>query len=139
MESKDCGILLKQINDHIAQRANHALRENDLTLSQLRYLEYLDGKADVPFKELERHFQVSKPTVAGILARLAGKGLIDTALVPGSNAKTASLTGKGETELRRAVSERNKTEESLLSPLSPDERITFRMLLNKIAARMDRP
>jgi DNA-binding MarR family transcriptional regulator len=139
MESKDCGILLKQINDHIAQQANHGLKENGLTLSQLRYLEYLAGKKEgpVPFKEIEHHFQVSQPTVAGILARLSKKGLIVTALVPGSKAKTAALTEKGKKELKKAVSYRNGTEEQLLAPLSPAERNTFRTLLDKIARHMD--
>lgn len=137
MHSTDCGILFKQIADHIAQRANKALKENHLTLSQLRYLEYLADKKNesVPFKEFEEYFKVRQPTVAGILSRLCQKGLIKTEHVPKSRAKTASLTSKGREELKKAIAYRSATEADLLAPLSVKERKTLKELLQKIITR----
>ena len=40
-KEKDCGILLKQICDKIETSANNELKNSGLTLSQVRYLEYL--------------------------------------------------------------------------------------------------
>jgi DNA-binding MarR family transcriptional regulator len=136
MGSIDCGILLKEINDRIARQANSSLKENQLTLSQLRYLEYLASKKEsaILFKEFEQHFHVSQPTVVGILSRLSKKGLIKVDPVPRSKAKMASLTDKGLKELKKAAACRNATEINLLAPLSEKERVIFKKLLMKIAA-----
>ena len=57
----ECGMLIKQISDSIARMSNNELRKSGLTLSQLRYLEYLSESQNepTPFKELEAHFMVS--------------------------------------------------------------------------------
>lgn len=131
----ECGILIKQINDSIARLANNELRQNNLTLSQLRYLEYIYAHEGTPvlFKEVERHFKVSQPTAAGILRRLESKKLIKTNQSEnGGKSKTVCLTDSGKALYESAEARRIKTEINLLSPLKEDERITFQEMLAKV-------
>ena len=72
-----CGTLIKQIHDIIEKNANNILREQDLTISQSGVLVLLDEKEGktASFKELEKDFGVSQPTMVGILNRLVQKDL----------------------------------------------------------------
>ncbi len=135
VQLSECGILIKQINDNIARLANNELRQNNLTLSQLRYLEYLYAHkgTPVPFKDLERHFEVSQPTVAGILRRLENKKLVKTTQSEhGGKSKTVCLTGSGTALYESAETRRSETEIHLLSPLRDTERIAFQDMLVKV-------
>ncbi|MEA4912104.1 MAG: MarR family transcriptional regulator [Oscillospiraceae bacterium] len=134
-DASDCGMLVKLISDSIARISNNELRENDLTLSQLRYLEYLYAHpyAPTPFKELETHFQVSQPTAAGIIRRLESKGLILTqASECGGKARTAALTQRGKQLYEVAEARRSETETLLLAPLEETDKERFYAMLQKI-------
>ena len=74
-----CGTLLKQIHDILEKNANNVLREQDLTISQSGVLVLLDEKEGKTalFKELEKDFGVSQPTMVGILNRLMQKDLVE--------------------------------------------------------------
>ncbi len=131
----DCGMLIKQISDHIAKDANNALRGDDLTLSQLRCLEYLYGcrQEQVPLKQLESHFRIAQPTVAGIVSRLGKKGLVQTQASPvNQRAKTVCLTPAGEALFQKVEQHRLQMEQVLLSSLSPQEQAQFETLLQKV-------
>lgn len=66
-EYTDCGMLIKLISDHMQSHANKLLNKINLTASQFRYLEYLNrNDGPVSFKDFEKHFQTSQPTVSGI-------------------------------------------------------------------------
>lgn len=135
MKNADCGLLLKQISDHMEKMANHALREDDLTLSQFRCLEYLYQRfgEKVPLKEIEAHFHIAQPTVAGIISRLAQKGLIVSEVSEHNlRAKTVSLTEKGGALAAKSGQRRAEMEAVLLEPLNDDEQQTFLQLLNKV-------
>ena len=73
-----CGVLIKQIHDIMEKNANNVLREEKLTVSQSGVLSILDEKEGktATFKELEKEFGVSQPTMVGILSRLEQKGLV---------------------------------------------------------------
>lgn len=134
-ESTDCGMLVKLISDSIARRSNNELRGNDLTLSQLRYLEYLYARPDAPtpFKELETHFQVSQPTAAGIIRRLESKGLILTrASECGGKARTALLTEMGKQQYEAAEARRSEMESLLLAPLDDADKDRFHTMLQEV-------
>lgn len=134
-ESTDCGMLIKLISDCIARKSNNELRQNDLTLSQLRYLEYLYARPNAPthFKELETHFQVSQPTAAGIIRRLESKGLILTqGSECGGKAKTAILTDSGKQQYEAAEARRSETEARLLAPLGEADKERFHTMLREV-------
>ncbi len=129
----ECGLLIKMISDSIARLSNNDLRENGLTLSQLRYLTYLyeHGDAPVPYKALEAHFHVAQPTVVGVLRRLVDKGLVTT-LHGRGNAKLAALTAQGRLQCERSEDSRRATEERLLASLSEEDRARFEQMLRSV-------
>ena len=134
-EPNDCGMLIKLISDSIARISNNELRENGLTLSQLRYIEYLYARpgTPTPFKELEAFFQVSQPTVAGILSRLESKKLIVTQPSKcGGKARTAILTEMGKQQYELAEARRSETETQLLAPLNEEDKNRFHAILQEI-------
>lgn len=131
----DCGMLLKQITDSITKCSNQDLRKNDLTLSQIRYLSFLRERfpEKVALKDIEAYFGVAQPTVAGIMARMVKKGLVIQEADPNdARAKTASLTEKGMAVCQDSKRSRENTEKRLLAPLSQEEQVLFRELLNRV-------
>ena len=135
MQRTECGLLIKQISGRISKTANNELRADNLTLSQLRCLEYIheNSKDKIPLKEIEAHFQISQPTLAGIISRLCQKGLIITEISEiNSRAKTASLTHAGENLFLKFDERRDLMENALLAPLTDDEKQTFYELLRKV-------
>lgn len=134
-QTSDCGLLIKLISDNIARLANNELRTNDLTLSQLRYLEFLASRGGgmLPFKTMEAEFKVSQPTVAGIIRRLELKKLVVTKASPtNAKAKMVGLTAKGRQISENAELHKHKTEALLLAPLQAEEKIVLQGLLFKI-------
>ena len=70
--------LIKQLSTEIQKRADAALQESDLTMTQMYFLgalSHLPGCA-ATLKELERHFRVAQSTAAGVAARLEKKGAV---------------------------------------------------------------
>ena len=136
-EYVDCGILVKLISDQIQNQSNKLLHRKNLTASQFRYLEYLDrNSGTASFKEVERHFQTSQPTVSGIMRRLAGKDLIVIESAGGRHAKNACLTGKGRKLIEDGGTRRGLEEKMLLSALDDDERVVFHDMLERINEKL---
>lgn len=133
----DCGMLIKQISDHIESHANRQLQKINLTASQFRYLEYMHQNNDaVSFKDAEKHFQTSQPTVSGIMRRLAEKDLIAIEEADFGRAKNARLTKKGRELVDSAGTERGSEENLLLSALDEEERDVFHNMLERINKKL---
>ena len=135
MNKTECGLLIKQISNHISKSANNALRADNLTLSQLRCLEYIYGNTEekIPLKEIEAHFHISQPTLAGIIARLTQKGLVITEVSDiNPRAKTVSITPEGKALFLKSDERREEMEEILLAALSDEERTAFYEMLKKV-------
>ena len=77
MEDK-MGIYIKKISDCIARYVNNDLKKYNLTLAQGRVLDYIskNKKREVNQKEIEKEFNISHPTVSGIISRLESNGFI---------------------------------------------------------------
>ena len=134
-ENNDCGFLIKQINDRLETEANKELKESGLTISQVRYLDYLCSMhpRKVPFKELEAAFSVSQPTVVGVLSRLEKKKLVMTEQSKeDSRAKTVCMTECGYENFKNADRTRAETEHMLLEPLNSAERKELQRLLRMV-------
>jgi DNA-binding MarR family transcriptional regulator len=133
----DYGMLMKLISDHILHHSNKLLNKKNLTLSQLRYLEYIDKSGGpVSFKEVENHFQTSQPTVSGIMRRLAEKDLIKIGASDSGRGKNAELTEKGRSLIDESGAEREKEEKLILSALREDEREPFHDMLVRINKKL---
>lgn len=133
----DCGMLIKQISDHIQRHSNKLLHKINLTASQFRYLEYMNHSgAPVSFKDVEKHFQISQPTVSGTMRRLAEKNLIMIEDADFGRAKYARLTKNGQRLIADSGIERGNEEKLLLSALQEDEREVFHDMLERINKKL---
>ena len=138
-ENNDCGFLIKQICDKLQASVNRELKESGLTFSQVRYLDYLctNHLRKVPMKELEMVFNVSQPTVAGIVNRLEKKGLVKTQQSEeDSRAKTVQMTEQGYEEYIFVKSSRERKEHELTEVLSESERKEFQQMLIRICGHL---
>ena len=135
-----CGTLLKQIHDIMEKNANNVLREQDLTISQSGVLVLLDEKEGktASFKELEKDFGVSQPTMVGILNRLVQKGLVEVLTdSEDKRIRKAHLTQKGADKCKEGYKHMNSAEEQLLKSLKDDEKVEFNRLLLKVRKSFD--
>lgn len=139
MNHYTCGALLKQINDIMEKNANNALRSQDLTLSQSGILVLLDereGKT-ATFKELEKSFGVSQPTMVGLLSRLEQKKLVEVLDDPADKRiRRAHLTQKGAEKCKEGYQHMQEAENMLLGGLTENEKEEFLRLLLKIRESM---
>ena len=135
-----CGTLLKQIHDIMEKNANNVLREQDLTISQSGVLVLLDEKEGKTalFKELEKDFGVSQPTMVGILNRLEQKDLVEVLNdSEDKRIRKAHLTHKGADKCKEGYKHMNSAEAQLLKSLTDDEKKEFNRLLLKIRKSFD--
>lgn len=140
MDQYTCGALLKQINDIMEKNANNALRGQDLTISQSGVLVLLDGKEEktATFKELEKSFGVSQPTMVGLLSRLEQKNLVEILADPDDKRiRRAHLTQEGADKCKEGYKHMKLAEEMLLSNLTEEERAEFLRILIKIRGSME--
>lgn len=130
-----CGTLLKQIHDIMEKNTNNVLREQDLTISQSGVLVLLDEKEGktASFKELEKDFGVSQPTMVGILNRLSQKNLVEVLTdSEDKRIRKAHLTQKGTDKCKEGYKHMNSAEKQLLKSLTDDEKVEFNRLLMKV-------
>lgn len=130
-----CGTLLKQIHEIMEKNANNVLREQELTISQSGVLVLLDEKErkTASFKELEKDFGVSQPTMVGILNRLVQKDFVEVLTdSEDKRIRKAHLTQKGADKCREGYKHMNLAEEQLLKSLTDDEKMEFNRLLLKV-------
>ena len=135
-----CGTLLKQLHDIMEKNANNVLREQNLTISQSGVLVLLDEKEGktASFKELEKDFGVSQPTMAGILNRLVQKDLVEVLTdSEDKRIRKAHLTQKGADKCKEGYKHMNSAEEQLLKSLTDDEKMEFNRLLLKVRKSFD--
>ena len=135
-----CGTLLKQIHDILEKNANNVLREQDLTISQSGVLVLLDEKEGktASFKDLEKDFGVSQPTMVGILNRLVQKDLVEVLTdSEDKRIRKAHLTQKGADKCKEGYKHMNSAEEQLLKSLTNNEKKEFNRLLLKVRKSFD--
>ena len=126
-----CGELIKRLNDILGTCANKELKSDDMTASQIKML--------ITLKELEKHFGVAQATVAGIVARLEKKAMIESFYEPDDKrVKHVKLTDKGRGVCKHAWANMVKKEEWFLSSLDDDEKEELWRLLQKIYDNMRR-
>ena len=127
--------LIKQLSTEIQKRADAALQESDLTMTQMYFLgalSHLPGRT-ATLKELERYFRVAQSTAAGVAARMEKKGLIES--LPSESdrrVKRVRITASGAETLRRALETMERGEKQMLSPLDEAEQETLITLLRKV-------
>ena len=134
MIEKTCGPVLKQLTDVLTKQVNNELREEGLTMSQMRVLVILDEKQNktASMKDIEKELAVAQPTTAGIIRRIEEKGLIIYLSDPeNKRAKWIQLTEAGKEKCRIAYGHMEATEKQLLSGMTEEEGKQFFELLKK--------
>ena len=133
--SGDIGYMLKIVNDALEKKANETLRNEDLTLSQLKVLGFINTKEEgkTTQKELEDALAVSHPTINGILKRLEAKGIIVSELsVNRRMTKIVELTEAGKEIVRKTECHRLEHEKRLSKNLSAEEKASLLFYLKKV-------
>lgn len=123
MYRQPVGILLKQITDKIKVSADASLKSRGLTLSQGRMLKFVSKHPDgVTQKAIENHFQVSHPTVVGIIARMEKNGYLECWMdAEDKRNKMVRLTEKAWPVAMEMEREMEKNERWLLQGLSEEQ------------------
>lgn len=108
------GAYIPMLHNQFKEQMNLLVGKIDLTTSQIHVLFYLKSRGDeeVIQKDIEETFNLTNPTVTGIIKRLEAKGFV-TRTVSSKDARSKSihLTEKSiaaSEEMKRAMHEANK-------------------------------
>lgn len=132
--------LVKKLHDRLEKSANNSLRGQDLTTTQVSFLLELEDAPEQQrsMKDLERYFGIAQPTVAGIIARLEQKGLVQAITDPADKRmKRVHLTPAGKACCAEAAIRMEDAEETLLKGFTPQERAQFNALLIRAFHNLD--
>lgn len=132
--------LVKKLHDRLEKNANNSLRGQDLTTMQVSFLLELESASEQQrsMKELERHFGIAQPTVAGIVSRLEQKGLVETYIDPADRRmKQVRMTPAGKNCCAEAAIHMEESESTLLKGFTHEEREQFNTLLIRAFHNLD--
>lgn len=136
MECDKIGLTFRKIHNLMECKMNRLLEQIDLTSSQTNVLFYLVHNKDrvINQRDIEKRFELSNPTVNGILMRLENKGFIrrEVSKLDARN-KEIKLTEKFyeiEKQMRKSAHQMQK---QLIKDINKDELTTFCIVLEKIA------
>lgn len=118
------GMYIIMIHNQFKEQLNRSVEQIDLTTSQIHILFYLNHNEnrEVIQKDIEERFNLSNPTVTGIIKRLETKGFIERS-VSSKDARSKKITmteksRKANKEMKKAMREANK---NLLKDISEEE------------------
>jgi len=123
MYREPVGYLLKQITDKIKASADASLKSRALTLSQMRVLEFISHHEEgITQKAIEEHFQVSHPTIVGIITRMEKNGYLECWMDPEDKRnKVVCLTAKAQSIAMETRQEIERQEMRLLKGFSEEQ------------------
>ncbi len=126
------GFLIRRAQQvHLAVWAQEAGPE--LSNVQFGVLNVLHRTGGASQRELCDALDLDRSTVAGLVARLEARGLVERARTSADRRRNlVRLTEAGAAELRRFVPHAAQVDASLTAGLSEDERLTLRRLLTRI-------
>ena len=133
MQKETCGLLIQQIHNILEKNANNQLRENGLTLSQMKVLMTLVDSPEkrLSFKELERQLALAQSTT--LISRLEQKGLVSvTGDKEDKRIKYVEMSALGIDYCNHAEISMEEMERKLVSSLSEAERVEFLSMLKKV-------
>lgn len=139
-QEKDIGYLMKNINDRLKMRADADLGRYNLTFAQSRVFGFLNSCGGAASqKDIERHLQVSHPTVVGLVSRLEQRGFV-LCRVDAADRRNKIVE---QTERARAIAQDMErsiaaTEAELLSGLAPAEVEELRRMLTAMYGNLEK-
>lgn len=106
----------------------------DLTPFQFAALSAIAGEPGLDQASVSAQAAVDRATIGGVIDRLVDKGLVARQVSPADRrARALTLTDAGAEVLGRAMAAISTIQEVLCAGLSPAERATLAVLLNRIA------
>ena len=132
------GHLIRILHSCTDQRINAALASMELTAAQGPVLGFIERSAQPPCsRDIEEAFQLSHPTVSGILARLEKKGFIEFRPdAQDRRCKRIFLLPKGRAcneTMHRIIDE---NEAGMVRDFSQEEKELFEQFLNRAIGNM---
>ena len=132
------GYLLRLLQRYTDQAMTDALEDMELTAAQGRIMAYLVHQPQPPCpRDVEMEFQLTHPTVSGILSRLEQKGFIRLQPDPDDRRfKRILVLPKGREchDLMHRTIQENETR--IVSGFTPEERAQFAALLQRAIRNM---
>ena len=129
------GWYLKRIGNALAKEAAHNMQTHQLTMQQahtLVTLRHAPG-GSLTLKELEEQFCAAQSTVAGLIARLEKKGLVEGYVDPDDKrVKRVRLTEAGLAMNATCRQDVVASEKRLVGQLTEAEQASFLDLLRKV-------
>lgn len=128
-------ILIKEIQTLEEKILNHALRNQDITLSQAKVLDFLLENPDhqATLKHIEKGLNLSQSVTAGIVVRLEQKKyVVSFGDAADKRIKIVQITPLGEQRYLASQKVLGEQEEEALSALTASEKEQFRTLLVKV-------
>lgn len=134
---KPIGLMIKQLHMLHMETLNQLLKQYGLTSSQGFVLIYLirsmKNQIEVNQKDIEKEFDISNPTVTGILNRLQNKGLIER-VVCSSDARRNQIVVTQEALAldQKMIKGFEEQEEIMLKGFDEEQLQLLRELLDKM-------
>lgn len=138
-ERANTGALIKRISEMFDKKANSGLAEYGITVSQMKLLVMIkeSRKESVALKELERYFDLTQATIAGLVIRLEKKGFVTGFADPADKRiKRVMITDEGMALCRDSKAEMVAYEDWLLQSLNEEEKALLGQLLAKVYRSM---
>ena len=129
------GWYIKRIGNALAKEAAHNMQTHALTMQQAHTLVTLKyaPEGSLTLKELEEQFCAAQSTVAGLVARLEKKGLVEGLTDPADKrVKRVRLTDAGLAMTETCRQDVVSSEKRLVSRLTAEEQASLLDLLRKV-------
>ena len=132
------GARFRMLHSCADQQMSNALAQMDLTAAQGLMVGYIARAAQPPCpRDLEEFFQLSHPTVSGLLNRLEKKEFIEFRPDPSDRrSKRIYLLPKGTECHERIIRSIQQTEQKIVTGFSEEEKATFSRLLNRAISNL---
>ena len=134
-EKKSEGVFFKIISNSFEYQKNKDLERLGLTTAQAQILLFLTLNKNklISQRDIEKIFNLSNPTINGLLNRLESKGfVIRVKNEKDARIKEVHLTDKAIVVQKEISKKMKSAEKEMLSVLSREERDTLSRLLEKI-------
>lgn len=128
------GLYLKHISKLIEKELSKNLEEFDITATQAGILIYLyKSKKIINQRELENKFNLTNPTINGILKRLENKNFIKkiTSKNDARN-KEIYLTDKSTNVIKQLIDQSNEMEQRIKNNITKEEIETLKKIMHKM-------
>ena len=139
MKKNSIGCMIKYITDKVRQKADNNLKDHNVTLAQVRVLNFLwRQEGSCSQKQIENFLQVSHPTVAGLVSRMEQSGYIQTSVSSDDKRnKIVTVTDSGmalASELCRFMDE---LDNRMLEGLSEEQQSQLADMLLTVAKNLE--